>query len=193
MISQIEKNLSAKSVDENLVWFWLVQVRDYEEKEGVILPMLNTKPSLGKYHGRIGVGIVDLSTVFINTGVKIVDSKSIGVLSNNDQSPWLKRLAEVLGSLGTVTIFSEGAFSEDVGRRFDLLVVDTSGLQMELAERVGWLHGRFPTVPIVVLTSSPTWRRARAVLQAGASDYMRRSMEDDMLLERCRSLIAWSP
>lgn len=122
-----------------------------------------------------------------------MDSKSIGVLSNNDRSPWLKRLAEVLSSLGTITIYSECAFSEESERRFDLLVVDASGLQMELAERVSWLHGRFPNVPIVVLTSSPTWRRARAVLQAGASDYMRRSMEDDMLLERCRSLIAWPP
>jgi len=159
----------------------------------VILPTLNTKPLLGKYHGRIEVGNVDLSTVFINTGVKIVDSKSIGVLSNNDQSPWLKHLAEVLSSLGIVTIFSECAFAEEFDRWFDLLLVDASGLQMELAERVGWLHGRFPTVPIIVLTSSPTWRRARAVLQAGASDYMRRSMEDDILLERCRSLFAWPP
>lgn len=159
----------------------------------MILPTLNRKPLFGKYHGRIEVGNVDLSTAFINTGVKIVDSKSIGVLSNNDQSPWLKHLTEVLGSLGTVSVFSECAFSEELDRWFDLLLVDASGLQMELAERVGWLHGRFPTVPIVVLTSSPTWRRARAVLQAGASDYMRRSMEDDILLERCRSLFAWSP
>ncbi|MCC6603044.1 MAG: response regulator transcription factor [Anaerolineae bacterium] len=102
-------------------------------------------------------------------------------------------MTEVLGSLGTVSVFAECAFSEELDRWFDLLLVDASGLQMELAERVGWLHGRFPTVPIVVLTSSPTWRRARAVLQAGASDYMRRSMEDDILLERCRSLFAWSP
>ncbi|GJM42531.1 MAG: hypothetical protein DHS20C20_28130 [Ardenticatenaceae bacterium] len=72
---------------------------------------------------------------------------------------------------------------------YDLYLLDASGLQMELAERVSWLHGRFPKTPIVVLTSSPTWRRARAVLQAGASDYMRRSMTDEKLLQRCRSLM----
>lgn len=158
----------------------------------MILPAPITKTSFGKYHSRIRVFIVALSNAFIKTGVNIVDSKSIGVLSNNDQSPWLRHLAEVLGSLGTITICSEHGLPEKPGWQFDLLVVDASGLQMELAERVGWIHGRFPQVPIVVLTSSPTWRRARAVLQAGASDYMRRSMEDDMLLERCRSLIVWA-
>lgn len=160
----------------------------------MILPFVNNKkPLFGKYHGRNGVVIVDLSSAFIKAGGKTVDSKSIGVLSNNDQSPWLKHLTEVLGSLGKLIIYSECAISEELNRQLDLLVVDASGLQMELAERVGWLHGRFPSVPIVVLTSSPTWRRARAVLQAGASDYMRRSMEDDMLLERCRSLLSWPP
>lgn len=160
----------------------------------MILPFVNNKnPLFGKYHGRNGVVIVDLSSTFIKTGGNTVDGKSIGVLSNNNQSPWLKHLAEVLGSLGTIIIYSECVISEELDRQLDLLVVDASGLQMELAERVGWLHGRFPTVPIVVLTSSPTWRRARAVLQAGASDYMRRPMADDMLLERCRSLIDWPP
>ena len=98
-------------------------------------------------------------------------------------------MTEVLGSLGRLIVFSETMFEDEVNEPFAMLVVDASGLQMELAERVAWLHGRFPEVPIVVLTSSPTWRRARAVLQAGAADYMRRSTEDNVLLNRCRSLL----
>lgn len=127
-----------------------------------------------------------------------VNSKRIAILSNNEHSPWLKHMTEVLRSLGRLNVYAEGVFAEDSGELFnmemmDMLVVDASGLQMELAERVAWLHGRFPEVPIVVLTSSPTWRRAKAVLQAGAADYMRRSMEDERLLERCRLLLHCPP
>jgi DNA-binding response OmpR family regulator len=94
-----------------------------------------------------------------------------------------------------LTVFAESLLvdEEEPVELFDLMVVDASGLQIELAERVAWLHGRFPQVPIVVLTSSPTWRRARAVLQAGAADYMRRSIEDELLLNRCRSLLLCPP
>ncbi len=118
-------------------------------------------------------------------------NKQIAILSNNEHSPWLKHMTEVLGSLGRLTILAESVFEENAQDVFDILVVDASGLHMELAERVAWLHGRFPEVPILVLTSSPTWRRAKAVLQAGAADYMRRSMADGALLERCRLLLQY--
>lgn len=125
----------------------------------------------------------------------VVTNKQIAILSNNEHSPWLKHVTEVLGSLGKLVVYAEEMFEEDSGESFDMdmLLVDASGLKMELAERVAWLHGRFPQVPIVVLTSSPTWRRARAVLQAGAADYMRRSLEDDRLLARCHSLLHCPP
>jgi len=141
---------------------------------------------------------VDLLATFFQTGDMVVINKRIAILSNNEHSPWLKHTTEVLGSLGQLTVYAEDVLAKDSEESgginmMDMMVVDASGLQMELAERVAWLHGRFPKVPIVVLTSSPTWRRARAVLQAGAADYMRRSMEDDMLLARCRVLLDCPP
>jgi DNA-binding NarL/FixJ family response regulator len=128
----------------------------------------------------------------------VVTNKRIAILSNNEHSPWLKHVSEVLGSLGKLIVYAEDVLANDSAEScdmdvMDMLVVDASGLQMELAERVAWLHGRFPRVPIVVLTSSPTWRRARAVLQAGAADYMRRSLEDERLLERCHALLHCPP
>jgi DNA-binding NarL/FixJ family response regulator len=102
-------------------------------------------------------------------------------------------MTEVLGNIGMTKVFAESMLEDELNEPFDLMVVDASGLQIELAERVAWLHGRFPEVPIVVLTSSPTWRRARAVLLAGAGDYMPRSLDDDLLLSRCRSLLVSPP
>ena len=122
-----------------------------------------------------------------------MNKKQIGILSNNIHSPWLKQLTEVLGELGALTICAESMLDEEPDEAYDLIVVDASGLIMELAERVTWLNGRFPNVPIIVLTSSPTWRRARDVLQAGAADYMRRSFNDDKLLARCRFLMNCPP
>jgi DNA-binding response OmpR family regulator len=122
-----------------------------------------------------------------------VNRKQIGILSNNIHSPWLKQLTEVLGELGALMICAESMLDEEPDEAYDLIVVDASGLIMELAERVAWLNGRFPNVPIIVLTSSPTWRRARDVLQAGAADYMRRSFNDEMLVARCRLLMNCPP
>lgn len=122
-----------------------------------------------------------------------MDSIQIGIVSNNKKSPWLKQLVEALGVLGEPTIYSEDSLDDEPDEAFDLIVVDASGLQMELASRVGWLHGRFTNVPIVVLTSSPTWRRAKAVLRAGAADYMPRSIEGFRLIERCRLLLSCPP
>ena len=119
--------------------------------------------------------------------------KQIGILSNNIQSPWLKQLIEVLAVLGELTICAESMLHEEPDEAYDLLLVDASGLQMDLAERVAWLNGRFPNTPVIVLTSSPTWRRARDVLQAGAADYMRRSFDDVQLLARCRFLLDCPP
>ncbi|MAT96513.1 MAG: hypothetical protein CL608_05165 [Anaerolineaceae bacterium] len=136
-----------------------------------------------------------ISANLYQIGDIVVTKKQIAILSNNEHSPWLRHLTEVLGSLGQLIVYGEDMFEEDSGESLDIdmLLVDASGLKMELAERVAWLHGRFPQVPIVVLTSSPTWRRARAVLQAGAADYMRRSLEDERLLARCRSLLHCPP
>ncbi len=119
--------------------------------------------------------------------------KQIGILTNNIHSPWLKQLTGVLAVLGELTICAESMLDEEPDEDYDLVVVDASGLQMEVAERVAWLSGRFPNVPIIVLTSSPTWRRARNVLQAGAADYMRRSFDDEQLLARCRFLLDYPP
>lgn len=160
----------------------------------MILPFVKSKkPQFGNNHERNIVNVIDLSGFYRQRGGIFVDNKFICILSNNEQSPWLKHLTEVMGSLGKLTVYGECALAERATDRFDLLVVDASGLQMELAERVAWLHGRFPETPIVVFTLSPTWRRAKAVLQAGAVDYMPRSIEDEELLERCRFSMGWPP
>ncbi len=137
--------------------------------------------------------IIDRVDTVIRTGDINVNNKTIGIVSNNGHSPWLKHLAEILGTLGEPKTCNEAELEENPAEHCDLILVDASGLQMGLSGRISWLHGRFPDVPIVVLTSSPTWRRARAVLHAGASDYMSRSIEDAMLLARCRSILQRPP
>ncbi len=132
---------------------------------------------------------------FIQTGGKKMNPKKIVMLSNNASSPWVRHTCAVVERLGEVAVLAECGLEtlEEPDEPYDLFLLDASGLQMALATYVAGLHGRFPQTPIVVLTSSPTWRRARAVLQAGASDYMRRSMSEEQLLQRCRSLMHWPP
>ena len=93
----------------------------------------------------------------------MINNNHIVILSNNERSAWLKLVTRELRSLGTLELRAEIMLEKESSMSFDMVIVDASGLQMGLAEQIGWLHGRFPGVPIVVLTNSPTWRRARAV------------------------------
>jgi len=106
-----------------------------------------------------------------------------------EESSWPPALAEALAPLGRLHIVSEQeAFEEIDNTRYDVIIVDATAVK-EVAPLVARLHARQPEARMVVATLSPTWQRAREALQAGASDYIRKSLNREETLAAIRDIL----
>jgi DNA-binding NtrC family response regulator len=99
------------------------------------------------------------------------------------ESDWVKLFSKLMHSRGSLEIASEEEAPRlTEGKAYDLLIVDAVGCKDEVA-MVELLHKKRPEVPVFVVTSSPTWERARLVLLAGAVDYKQKTMDADSILD----------
>jgi DNA-binding NtrC family response regulator len=111
------------------------------------------------------------------------------LVSDQAESPWSLTLAEALAPLGHLHIVSEQEASEEIRRaRYDVVIVDTTAVK-EVAPLVTRLHAQQPEARMVVATLSPTWQRAREVMQAGAFDYIRKSLNKEETLVAIREIL----
>lgn len=93
---------------------------------------------------------------------------------------FLTKVVKPLGSLGVVN--SEGGLPPDIEEPDGLILIDAT--VVERAEKlVAHLRLERPERRIVVLTASPTWQRARAVFEAGAMDYLPKTLSTEDLRE----------
>ncbi len=93
---------------------------------------------------------------------------------------WPMRLARALLPLGDLNVLTEHQLAESNDQyleRYDWIIVDASAVT-DVVQLVSSLKERVPHSKIVVVTTSPTWRRARDVLQAGALDYLRKPLDE---------------
>jgi DNA-binding NtrC family response regulator len=98
---------------------------------------------------------------------------------------WHAILEAAIAPLGVLQIGMEQDTAQLVRPgSFDLLIVDAAAVE-NIPVLLGRLRARQPDARIIVATASPTWRRAREAFQAGASDYIRKSVD----LEEIRTAI----
>jgi DNA-binding response OmpR family regulator len=101
------------------------------------------------------------------------------------ESQWPLVLQQALSPLGELHIAREQEAEQAMAQEaYDAIIVDAGAIHHALL-LVSRLRAQHPQVRIIVATASPTWRRARQVLQAGAVDYIRKSLNKQEL----RSLI----
>lgn len=116
------------------------------------------------------------------------------VVSNKSQSEWLFAVTKALKSLGNVQVLSENdAFIQVTASSLPptLVIADASAIKKNITAYVSQLHNSQPDLPIVVVTSSPTWRRARSLFRAGAADYTRKSFDINKIVTICKELLAY--
>jgi len=101
-----------------------------------------------------------------------------GVEDNNWQT-YLKEALAPLGRLRTMEVQEAMAFLED--RMQDLMIIDATSTE-NVDGLVSRLRSAQPDRRIVVVTASPTWQRARAAFEAGAIDYLPKSLSKADLL-----------
>lgn len=106
-----------------------------------------------------------------------------------DDSIWETTLRKTLAPLGQLDCTPEAKVLEQLRQgQYDLIIVDAVKSR-DVVELVSLLRHQRPLVPIVVVTASPTWQRARQVFLAGASDYLQKSLNTDALLAAFKAII----
>jgi CheY-like chemotaxis protein len=109
------------------------------------------------------------------------------------KDPWQQLLQEVSGSLGTLQTSDEAAALASVTHYdYDLIVIDAVRVADPYA-LVSQIRRERPQARAVVVTASPTWKRARRAFQAGATDYVQKSMNKETILAMLKETLTKSP
>ena len=108
-------------------------------------------------------------------------SIKIVVLGARENASWLSVFRYSLGGNEQNEIFVENEFADEKMKRiYDLVVIDADNIRVEKVELCikDFRHNN-SDVPIIVVTASPTWQRARIFFLAGVTDYIRKSLDGE--------------
>ncbi len=75
---------------------------------------------------------------------------------------------------------------------YDVIIID-AGEVRDAALLASRLRARWPEARVVIATASPTWRRAREALRAGATDYIRKSLDEEELRSKIQAVLDAPP
>ena len=104
------------------------------------------------------------------------------VVGNKHESPWMQMMAEALAPLGELCFATENEALTQVGeQKYDLIIIASGKVASDLGVLVKQFRDAQPDSPIVVTTTSPTWRRAREVFMAGGTEYIRRTLDKEKI------------
>ena len=78
------------------------------------------------------------------------------------------------------------------GYAYDVVIVDAGAVKSapEVVTRVQALD---PDTKAVVVTASPHWKIAKAVIQAGAADYLSKSLNKEKIVSSFRTILEEFP
>jgi len=97
------------------------------------------------------------------------------LITHREKSAWSQFLNEALALLGSLKVVLEEEVSVELLQAdYNVVIVD-AGAVAEVGSFVSRMRAQRPVLRIVVVSLSPTWQEARAVLRAGAMDYLSRS------------------
>lgn len=97
------------------------------------------------------------------------------LLFGSPENNWYQTIEEVFKYFGKVDYQICKDFKTTIPiANYDLVIVDSQEVN-DVNSLVSRLCYEFNESKVIVVTSSPTWRRAREVFKAGASDYIHKS------------------
>jgi len=115
--------------------------------------------------------------------------KEFLLVGGYSDSAWSEILGSALSTIGQLDIVAQVASNEKLQqKRYDLIIVDAAGPK-DIGELIVSFREQQPDIPIIVVTTSPTWQRARQVFLAGATDYLRKSLDKEALLETFKAIL----
>lgn len=100
------------------------------------------------------------------------------LVSDGQKTPWVRALQQALADLGQVDSVAPDQAMEALVRNPYCMVLVDAGRVKDVASLTSSLRAHQAELRVVVFTASPTWQRAREVLQAGAMDYCRKTLDE---------------
>lgn len=98
------------------------------------------------------------------------------LIGSTQDEYWRSALGEAVAPLGKLDVISpEEALNGAIDLRYEIVTVDATYVK-DVDEIVSALRTRQPKRRIVVLTAMPDWKRARAAFEAGAIDYLPKTL-----------------
>jgi two-component system, OmpR family, alkaline phosphatase synthesis response regulator PhoP len=114
------------------------------------------------------------------------------ILIIDDELTLRQTLARILQHAGfEVTTAENGeqglAFLETTN--FDLIYLDIRMPGLSGSEMLKLVHGRYPTIPVVLFTAQPDLSSAVEALRSGATDYLVKPLKPDVIIERTKAIL----
>jgi DNA-binding NtrC family response regulator len=120
-------------------------------------------------------------------------SKHILLVGSKPDSGWLGMLQESLNPWGKLQVAGETEGLMTIrGKSYDLVILDAAVID-DVTVMVQNIRRESPTVPVVVVTNSPTWQRARQLFSDGANDYVRKSFDAGTLRSTFSKILSRDP
>jgi DNA-binding NarL/FixJ family response regulator len=111
------------------------------------------------------------------------------LVSDSSGDYWYQALRGALVDLGSLQVVSENEMATLLQEQtYDVVIVD-AGAVTNAPEVVSQIHVLRPDTRVVVATVSPHWKIARAVLLAGATDYLYKSLNKEDILTTFQALL----
>jgi DNA-binding NarL/FixJ family response regulator len=117
--------------------------------------------------------------------------KKVLAVSNELDSSWLRAVRRALRAWATLEVITEqDALNCRQTESADLMIVDAAGIDGDAAQVVKCALAGCPQTPIVVATLAPDWQPAREAFLAGASDYVQKSLDPEVIRKSFRGYLA---
>ncbi len=114
-------------------------------------------------------------------------SRNFLIVTNKTQSIWFEVVRQAIAPMGELEV-AKGADLELLRGQYDMIIVDSAALKNPVPF-VQNLRAQHPRTPILVATLSRSWQRTRAVMRAGATDCVLKSMTSDEWVSLVKNLL----
>ena len=106
---------------------------------------------------------------------------------------WTELLQEMLGPSATLHIErEENAIKLILLNNYDLIIIDAAAVA-DVPLLIAHIRDQKPSTRVIVATASPTWTRAREAFQAGAIDYISKTLDKKEILLKLQESLVKNP
>lgn len=97
---------------------------------------------------------------------------------------WARVLERAVLPLGQLRVLDESAAVAQLDLRVYAAIIIDAGVVADAYALCQRVQVQRPGTRVIIVTASPTWQRARQAFQAGALDYVRKSLDETELHNR---------